>query len=69
MKVVTGKHGQTILSSTGFQLYDKIKLESGIYLHDLSSSDSNQANQLHISGVLIRVNDNGKVKYKVFSKD
>jgi hypothetical protein len=67
MKVVPGKHGQTVMSSKGFQIYDKIRNEGGIYLCDLSPSDNNQANHLYMSGVLIRVNDNGKVKYKVFS--
>lgn len=67
MKVVPGKHGQTVMSSKGIQIYDMIRNEGGIYLCDLSQSDNNQANHLYMSGVLIRVNDNGKVKYKVFS--
>lgn len=69
MKVVTGRHGQTIISSKSFQLYDKIHHADGIYECDLSPSESHQANHLHITGILTRVNDNGQIKYKVFTKD
>lgn len=69
MKVVTGRHGQTIVSSKSFQLYDKINLADGIYECDLSPNENHLANQLHITGILTRVKDNGQIKYKVFEKD
>ena len=69
MRAITGKHGQTIISSTAFQLYDRIKHENGIYDKDLTSSDKHTANELYVIGVLTKVKQDGQLKYKIFTKD
>jgi hypothetical protein len=68
MKIVTGRHGQTIISSTSFQLYDKINHENGIYDKDLSDREKTLVFELITAGVINRVNDNGQTKYLTYSK-
>ena len=68
MKIVNGKYGSTVVSSTEYQLYDNILHENGIYEKDLSENDQYSAFLLRQRGILIRVKDNGQSKYKAFQK-
>jgi hypothetical protein len=66
MKVLTSKNGPTVVSSKEFQFFDRLSHEKGIYEYELNENELYTAQQLRQRGVVLRVNDNGKAKYKVF---
>lgn len=66
MKMLKNKHGLTVVSSNEFQFFDRLQHENGIYEVDLNESDLHTARQLRQRGVVLRVNDNGKAKFKTY---
>ena len=68
MRAVPGKHGNTIISSRAYQLYDRIRHENGIYERDLTEQDKLIARDLVVSGTVKRVTYNGETKLQICKK-
>jgi len=66
MRIMQSKNGPTVVHSKEYQLFDKLKCENGIYEVDLSESDLHCACQLRQRGVVLKVRENGKTKYKAY---
>ena len=69
MRILVSKNGPTFCSSKEFQLFDKLAHEKGIYEYDLSESDVHTCNQLRQRGLVLKINDNGKTKYKAYPQE
>ena len=69
MRILVSKNGLTFCSSKEFQLFDKLAHEKGIYEYDLSESDVHTCNQLRQRGLVLKINDNGKTKYKAYPQE
>jgi hypothetical protein len=66
MRILQTKNGSTIVHSKEFQFFDKLRHENGIYECDLNESELYSATQLRQRGVVLKVKENGKIKYKAF---
>lgn len=69
MKILNAKHGPTVVSSQEFQFFDRLSCEKGIYEYELNENELHTAKQLRQRGLVLRVNDNGKAKYKVYPQN
>ena len=68
MKVLKNKQGSTFVSSKEFHFFDKLSHEKGIYEYELNENELYTAQQLRQRGLVLRVNDNGKAKYKAVAQ-
>ena len=66
MRVLSTKNGPTVVSSKEFHFFDKLSHEKGIYEYELNENDLHTAQELRQRGLVLRVNDNGKAKFKVY---
>tara|TARA_B110000444_G_scaffold253994_1_gene285758 strand:+ start:1046 stop:1255 length:210 start_codon:yes stop_codon:yes gene_type:complete len=66
MRILQSKNGSTVVHSKEYQLFDKLRHENGIYEVDLNESDLHCACQLRQRGVVIKIRENGKIKYKAY---
>ena len=66
MKMLKNKHGLTVVSSNEFRFFDKLKHEKVIYEVDLQEKELHMACNLRQRGLVLKVNDNGKTKYKIY---
>ena len=69
MRILVSRMDPTFCSSKEFQLFDKLAHEKGIYEYDLSESDVHTCNQLRQRGLVLKINDNGKTKYKAYPQE
>ena len=49
-----------------FQIFDKLRHEKGIYEYNLSENEVHTCNELRQKGLVLKINDNGQTKYKVY---
>ena len=54
-----------VVSPKEFTL-DKLSHEKGIYEYELNENELHTAQQLRQRGLVLRVNDNGKAKFKIY---
>ncbi len=66
MKMLKTKNGLTVVSSNEFRFFDKLKHEQGIYEVDLHEKEVHMATNLRQRGLVLKVNENGKTKYKIY---
>jgi len=66
MKMLHTKNGLTVVSSNEFRFFDKLKSENGIYEVDLQENELHMATNLRQRGLVLKINDNGKTKYKTY---
>jgi len=66
MRVLSSKNGPTVVSSKEFHFFDKLSHEKGIYEYELNENELYTAQQLRQRGLVLRVNDNGKAKFKIY---
>ena len=66
MRIVVSKNGPTFCSSIEFQIFDKLRHEKGIYEYNLSENEVHTCNELRQKGLVLKINDNGQTKYKVY---
>ena len=66
MKILNSKHGPTVVTSSEFRFLDKLRVEKGIYEYKLDENEVHTALQLRQRGLVLRINDNGQTKYKIF---
>jgi|TARA_B100002019_G_C21264531_1_gene598651 hypothetical protein len=69
MRVLSSKNGPTVVSSKEFHFFDKLSCEKGIYEYELNENELYTAQQLRQRGLVLRVNDNGKAKFKVYPQE
>ena len=69
MRILSSKNGPTFCSSKEFQLFDRLAHEKGIYEYYLSENDIHTCNQLRQRGLVLKINDNGKTKYKTYPQE
>lgn len=58
--------GPTVVTSAEYRFFDKLRHENGIYECDLPENEVHTAMQLRQRGLVLRINDNGKTKFKIF---
>ena len=66
MKILDSKAGPTVVTSSEFRFFDKLRHEKGIYEQDLTENEVHTANLLRQRGLVLRIKDNGQAKYKIF---
>lgn len=66
MKILDAKLGPTVVTSTEYRFFDKLRHEKGIYESDLPENEVRTAMQLRQRGLVLRINDNGQAKFKIF---
>ena len=66
MRVLSSKNGPTVVSSKEFHFFDKLSCEKCIYEYELNENELYTAQQLRQRGLVLRVNDNGKAKFKIY---
>lgn len=66
MRALKSKFGPTLVMSNEFQIFERIRMNEGIYEVDLNENELYVASQLRQRGILLRVNQNGKAKYKAY---
>jgi hypothetical protein len=69
VKILVSKNGPTFCSSKEFQLFDKLRHEKGIYEYNLSENDVHTCNELRQRGLVLKVNNNGQTKYKIYPQE
>ena len=68
MRILASKNGPTVVSSKEFHFFDKLSHEKGIYEYELNENELYTAQQLRQRGLVLRVDDNGKAKYKAVAQ-